>query len=351
MYYSDSILKIAADPYIYWIKKADDGVIEFYLDNHMLQTFRACEARGIEEFVNGRTGTGRVWFLDFGTVVHDLMEIYYSKRYESGFDIMDFCGKVVPDVWHKRDMDYYAKSTDKFINSKCVELGGMMGLMLLMTDYTSAFRADTERFRVVGAELLFGRAKEVPLHDAHTSTEFLDYSTFPYRIYLCGKIDLLMDDGTSIGPMDHKTSSNFMGKNPILNYEIQDGMTGYVYASRYLVQKLNIGRRDVNKIWMNFLQVKPEQDSAKRFRRIPLFKTDEQLEMYRRRQISTVHRIYTLLSNPELEPFYNTMMCSNFMHHQCAFYDAHRQNSRDDQLKILNTTFKKREKLWNPEDV
>src|SRR5271168_2917445 len=106
MIYTDALLKAAEDPYIYWIKMGDDGVVEFYLDNHMLQTFRACEARGWLDFVEGYLNSGRVWFLDFGTVVHDLMELYYVNRYTSNFDIHNFCLNDVTNAWNDREMDY-----------------------------------------------------------------------------------------------------------------------------------------------------------------------------------------------------------------------------------------------------
>jgi hypothetical protein len=162
---------------------------------------------------------------------------------------------------------------------------------------------------------------------------------------------LLIDDGFSIGPMDHKTTSNFMGKNPLLGYEVHDGMTGYVYAARHLVKNLKIERRPVNKIWMNMIQVKPTDKPEDRFKRLPLFKTDEQLEMYRQRQISTVKRIYDLLSYPELAPFYNTFICQNYMHSECTYFNVHRQNSKEHQQLMLDTMFTKRDKLWNPSEV
>lgn len=350
MIYTDAILAIAADPRIHWCVLADDGVIEFYLDNHMMQTFRACEERGVLDFVEGYGGEGRVWFLDLGSVFHEIMESYYVTRSVLNFATFDFLSSVVPFVWNKYDMFYYEKLKDDDINKKgYTELGGFAGLMQLMTQYCAHFSKDTEHFRVVGSELYFGKGKEVTLLDHLYNTD-LEKSPFPFRVYLCGKIDLLIDDGSSIGPMDHKTAANFMGKSPIRNYEIHDGMTGYVYAARHLVNQMpQINRLQVNKIWMNCIQIKLEADSMKRFRRLPIYKTDQQLEQYRQRMISTAQRIFTLLSYPEIVPQQNHMMCSNYMHRTCTYYDVHRQATKEDQQRILDVFFVKKEELWNPE--
>jgi hypothetical protein len=194
MTYTDALLKVANDPYIYWVQLAEDGVIEFYLDNHMLQTFRACEARGILDFIEGYTGSGRIWFLDFGTVVHDLMESYYVTRYFDSFDIHSFCMNDVARTWNDRKMDYYKTLDPKHPWRKHLDaLGGVLGLMNLMAEYTALFQKDNERFRVVGAELYFGKGKEVPLLDSHYSEDMkqlfrVNDDAFPFRVYLCGKI-------------------------------------------------------------------------------------------------------------------------------------------------------------------
>jgi len=365
---------------LHWLQFGEDGVLEIYLDNHMLQTFRMCEARFFEEFVEGykpKGSLGRIWFLDFGVCVHKAVEIYYRDRKKGAFDLMGWISKIARQIWDEKDMEYWANEDlwkgHKYNSYK--DLGGFLGFCGLLFQYAQYFSVENERFRVIGTELYFGKNKEVPLLDVcplslNAHAKICDCG-WPFRLYLAGKIDLLVDDGYSIGPMDHKTSRDFMGKNPTINYEIQEGMTGYVFAAKAILANFNkytnsehniphevpVGRQ-VNKIWMNFLQVKPAKaNMADRFKRVPLYKTDEELEMYRQRQISTAARIYQLLENYKedgsgLQPFYNHMACTNWMHRNCLFQPVHRQNSRQNQLTILNVDFVKDQSgVWNPEQV
>jgi len=160
----------------------------------------------------------------------------------------------------------------------------------------------------------------------------------------------LIDDGQSIGPMDHKTSKDFRGKSPITGYEIQEGMTGYVFAARKLMQNFpEVARKPCNKIWMNFLQIKEEKNIQDRFKRLPLFKTEEQLEDYRRRMIRTASKIYQLITTSAM-PDYNTSACTNWMHGICPLHSVHRQGSKESELVILNANFV-RGKIWNPETI
>jgi hypothetical protein len=310
-----------------------------------------CEARFFESFVEGwgfRDGEG-LWFLDFGTVCHKAIEIYYNTRHKPGFDIMKWALTDCKELWAEKNLDRYEE------HEGYKNISGVLGFSAMMLQYAQYFHIDNERFRVIGTELYFGKNKEVPLLSDHTL-----YPYAPFRLYLSGKIDLLVDDGRSIGPMDHKTSKDFRGQNPAKNYEIQDGMTGYVYAAKSILQtyikddpKFNNDpqeMRQCNKIWMNFLQVKPAKTQEERFKRIPLFKSDWELEEYRLRQISTVAQIYQLLANPTMRLFYNTMACTNYMHQTCPFFSAHKQKDKDSQLLILNADFQQG-KIWDPENI
>jgi len=373
MNYPDSIHKLAEK--LHWLKIADDGVAEFYLDNHMLQTFRMCEAKFFEEFVEGyRSKGGRIWFLEFGSCVHECVEIYYKTRRQPDFSWEKWSIIVAREIWDKFDLDYWKddavwpKHKDKkgnmVVDNMHKTLGGYMGFSGMMIQYATTFNLENDRFRVIGAELYFGKGKEVPLFEDFIG-EYTPQKHIPFRLYLAGKIDLLMDDGFNIGPMDHKTSKDFRGQNPAKNYEIQEGMTGYVFAAKKILEnffnkdseKTAIMVRQCNKIWMNFLQVKPESDISKRFKRIPLFKTDWQLEEYRQRQISTVARLYQLLENYRedgtgLRPHFNTMACTNWMHQVCPFQSAHHQNDRESMLRILNADFiKDQSKIWDWSNV
>jgi hypothetical protein len=326
---------------LHWIKIGEDNIPELYLDNHMLQTFRMCQSRFWEDFVNGRRSKGgRVWFLDFGSLFHDRIEQYYIQRSDKDFDVFKWATDESAEAWDSRDMEYFRDKHKGFD-----DISGKLGFLALLMQYASVFGLENERFKTVGAELYFGKGKEVPI--------LLDSTFLGFRIYLCGKIDLLMDDGVSIGPMDHKTKGHFRGISPAVDFEIQDGMTGYVYAAQKLIQspmnELEFCGRKANKIWMNVIQVKPEKDYTKRFARVPLWKTDYQLEQYRLRQISTVKQIVDVLTLG-LVPTMNTMACTNYMHQTCFYQNAHRQNSKESYFTIINSEFDTDPtKIWDPE--
>lgn len=366
MNYPDSIYKLSEK--LHWMKISEDGVLEFYLDNHMLQTFRMCEANFFESFVEGYRSTGgRIWFLDFGTCVHEVIEYYYKNYKKPEFNWEWWSIQYTKQVWMQHEMDYYADTNGQWYK-EYTSLGGYPGFAGMMVQYASIFRAENDRFRVIGAELYFGKNKEVPLENEKFIDGTINFH-FPFRLYLAGKIDLLMDDGFNIGPMDHKTAKDFRGQNPARNYEIQEGMTGYVFAARKILKNFmgelgsnsswmkELAIRQCNKIWMNFLQVKPEADINKRFKRIPIYKSDWELEEYRQRQISTVARLYQLLENYRedrtgLRPHFNTMACTNWMHQICPYQSAHHQKDNESMLRILNVDFvKDQSKIWDWSNV
>jgi hypothetical protein len=343
----DRLVKYAEK--LHWLKIAPDGVPELYLDHHAMSTFRMCEERFFLEFVQGIGTSGRVWFLEFGTVVHNAIELYYQQRQDNTFELDSWAFSLV-QMWHDADLNYFDGRSDPKgePHKNFKSLGGLPGFVSLMEQYARHFAIQNERFRVIGTELFFGKKKEVPLLEDSTR-----YSFAPFRAYLTGKIDLLLDDGQSIGPMDHKTSASFRGKSMITRYEVQDGMTGYVYAAKKLVQLTmppeELARKDVNKIWMNFIQVAPTAagKESERFSRLPLFKSEEQLEDFRVRQIGTMSAIFQCL-NEDRPRQWNTNICQNWMHSTCEFHSVHRQGSTNAMVSILNNQFKKKE-IWNPE--
>lgn len=343
---------------LHWIKLGEDGVIELYLDNHMMQTFRMCESRGYLDFIDGyQSKAGHFWALDFGTCVHKMIEIYYQNYRDPKFDVLNWAGNQAAEYWNYMNMDELYNDKSPYFHKNYNLLAGFMGFSQLLLEYAQQYHSDNERFRVIGTELYFGKDKSVFLGQVSDRQN-------NFRLYLCGKIDILVDDGSNIGPMDHKTASAFMGKNPIVNYEVHEGMTGYVFATKKLLKNIlktsgrdeseflrdeYLSTRTCSKIWMNFIQVKPEKLSNDRFKRCPLFVTDYQLEQYRLRQISTATRILDLLLNPDMLPIRNTMVCTNYMHYNCTYQGVHRQNSKESELIQLNADFVKGS-IWNPEE-
>jgi hypothetical protein len=135
-------------------------------------------------------------------------------------------------------------------------------------------------------------------------------------------------------------------------YDPQEGMTGYIYATKKIVEQrfpeLLTGR-EVNKIWMNFAQLTPEADFHKRFRRIPIYKTPFQLEEWRKRQLRTFHKIYDMVVLGE-SPDWNTSQGCKLFNYDCQYKRLHQQNSSSNMLTILQADFNVG-KAWDTETV
>lgn len=325
----------------HFVQIASDGVPEFFLDHTLLSSLRMCEARFDLDHIKNYRSKETPWALDFGKLVHDCMEFYYKKELAGSKpeyrEMFEFGAKL----W--RDRNY-----DKYINTPQFKaVGGMPGFIALLGQYLHFYQGQ-DRLKPIGLEIAFGKNKEVPLLDNH-----LAYKFAPFRLYLSGRMDFIFDDGRKIGPLDHKTFS-IEGKNPMTGYEIQEGMTGYIYAMHYLVKQLKEQNPDIdlnretNVLWLNFILTKPCTDLNKKFQRIPLYKTQPQLEDWRLRQISTASKLYSLLFQ-ERPPDYNAHVCTNYWHSVCPYQRVHRLARKEDQEFILKTDFVA--EIWNPETV
>lgn len=326
----------------HWLQLGDDGVVEMYLDHHSLATFRTCEA-SFELMVNGVKAKGKSWNLEFGIVFHSCVEEFYRSKSDNTFEINKWLTYCV-SLWSKNECDQFDEH--KMYKS----LGGMHGFIGMMAQYADHFAAEVDRLRVIGIEITFGKKREVPLgFFTYGNVEMREYKVV--RCYLTGRIDFLMDSGNAIGPLDHKTTAFFKG-NPTNSYDPQEGMTGYVYATKYIIQNRFpdlLQNRKVDRIWMNFAQITPEADAMKRFKRTPIFKTDYQLEEFRKRQLRTFHKIYDMIILGE-RPDWSTDRCNNMFYSECQYRNLHRQNTSSAILNVLNADFIV-SKPWNPEEV
>lgn len=327
----------------HWVQIADDKTIELFLDHHSLSTFRMCEAHFELSHIKQLGSRGRQpWPLAFGIVFHKAVEYLYTSKAIDKFD-PNHLVRYASAMWDEAGLDYY--KDHKTYQALC----GKAGFIALVLQYTSFYSGESERLRPIATEIAFGKAREVPLGDFGYISPSGDI--YKVRCYLTGRIDFLMDSGTAIGPMDHKTSAFFKG-DPLANYEPQEGMTGYIYATQYIIQK-NFpelaAKRRLDRMWMNFIQVKNEPDNNKRFKRIPLFKTDYQLAQYRLRQVSTFKQVFDLVISGRPADW-NTSVCNNYWHQPCTFKNLHRQGSEAAQLVILGQDFEVKPE-WNPETV
>lgn len=334
----------------HWAQIGEDGVLELFLDHHVLQTYRMCEEKFNLEILQNYRGKGaQPWSLNFGGVFHKVVEKIYETKQAGTFDYQ-WLLSYSESLWLKAGLDRYSE------HKTYQALNGLSGFLVLVAQYATFYSAESERLRPIGVELAFGKGKEVLLGSIDTNA--YDWSVkddrflhFSVRCYLSGRIDFLMDSGTAIGPMDHKTKAWFKG-NPAEDHDPQEGMTGYVYASAHILKNKFpelLEKRKVNRIWMNYVQVKAEADFNKRFKRIPIFKTEWQLEQYRLRQLSTFSKILEFVTSNRTADW-NTSVCSNTYHQDCTFKHLHKLNNPADMLRILNNDFEVAP-AWNPDTI
>jgi hypothetical protein len=364
-----SILKLQnfleANPSIHWITLSPSGVYELVLDNQMFSTYRGCPSNFFTSYVEGyspKGEAGRNWFLEFGILFHKMVEFYYRDFRSSGFDLNNWAIEVAVNEWNKRDMNYHSE------HKEFKSMGGVHGFVGLLVSYAIRFNAENERIRVIGTEIAFGKNHEVPLGALYTEVlKFIPYKKHFelakeawLKCFLSGRIDMLIDDGSVIGPMDHKTMASFRG-DPALRYELDEGPTGYVYAVNQILPSFlkaagldeSLLRRSCNKILMNFIS-KSVPKEGERFKRIPILKTTEQLESYRNRMLSTSASIFRDLvsyaSHGEKFIQRDTSKCTNWYMRDCPLIAVHRQNSRENELLTLNAFFEKKP-VWDTENL
>ena len=334
----------------HWLRQEEDGSLSMFLDHHALSSFRMCEAYFDLAIIQGRAPKGGPsWPLAFGAVFHTAVEYLYKSKAISKFD-PEQLKEIAVREWHKAKLEQFNQ------HKTYIALGGLPGFIALIMQYVSYYSGDLERMRPIATEVPFGKAKEVPLGEFSAFKQDFDFINMDFEInvkcYLTGRIDFLMDSGTAIGPMDHKTSAQFKN-NPMNTYETQEGMTGYIFATNHIVRhnfpELTASR-SLDRMWMNFIQIKSEPDSNKRFRRVPLFKTPWQLEQYKARQISTFKKIFDLFVLEQGTPDWNTNVCNSWWYQECPFRRVHRQSSEQSMLIVLNSDYEVREP-WDPEKI
>lgn len=331
-------------PYMHYDHVSNKLIV--VVDNHLMQTYRACPShfelsaiQGQHKKSNTREGEKqRIWFLDFGIVLHKMFELYYRDFRNSNFEVTEWAITRANHEWNEMQMNVHAGDKEFQL------IGGVKGFAMILIQYSTLFTPINEKLRILGSEISFGRAKEVPLFIGEN-----------LEIYLAGRMDLIIDDGYFICPMDHKSEGKFRG-DPGLKYETDEGPTGYVYTLSKilpsLVPKEEILKRDCSKILMNLIQKTPTDDPRERFKRIPIRKTSWQLEEYRKRMCTTVvHLIKDMERYAQGIPFYrNTMVCSNWFHRDCVYRDVHRQGSADGEQNTLYNGYVKLP-IWNTEEV
>jgi len=323
----------AATKYPKLFKIAEDGILEIYADNHILSGYRKCPGYFQEFILNNLSTVGRNWSLEFGQYFHKCMEYFYKAQKEEwkGFfqvnsGIAVFWEGVLPwrvpqnlenfiklatNFWLEYDLNIFGD------HPSCKKLGGFTGAFNLFLQYYNT-HFQQERLRVVGTELSFGRAKEVPI----TRYDF-DNLGYKFRAFYCGRIDLVVDDGSIIGPMDHKTTSYFDGTESS-KFKPHDGMQGYVYAFQKMTPQFLVEQgRVCNSIFINHVSLGYKKEQGERFKRSIKSYTPAEMEEWRLRQVRTFTDIYrtVILEEPI---YWDTERCNSWYgFSDCPYKELH----------------------------
>ena len=331
-------------PWMRWDEQKQKLIV--VADNHLLNTYRNCPQHFIYSNVLGlqrkserrEDEKARSWFLDFGICLHKMLELYYQDFRNPGFDVFAWAVDRAVHEWREMDMDVHAE------HKEYKTIGGMTGFVNLLVQYGRTMTPMNEKLRILGAEVSFGRAGEVPL-----------FLSSELEIYLAGRMDLIVDDGYFICPMDHKTMGTFRG-DPGLQFETEEGPTGYIYAlSKILPTIVPEGeflKRDCSKILMNLIQKKPTENPAERFRRVPIRKSSTQLAEYRERMCGTVRHLILDMENFITTGITvrNTTACVNWHYGYCDYRDICRQASGEGRIATITNGYIQLP-IWDTEEV
>lgn len=320
------------------------GKFIMVVDNHLMSTYRACPQHYVNTHVYGlrrksktAVTTGqRVWFLEFGIVLHEMLDKYYKLFREPDFDWISFCTAEAAKVWYAHEMDeFYEEKEYKSI-------GGLKGFIGLLIQYAIIFKPQNEHIHVLGTEVSFGKNREVLLH----ADEY-------FEVYLAGRMDVIIDDGYFICPMDHKSFAYFKN-DPAARYATDEGPTGYIYALSTVLPLLLpeelILKRDCSKILMNLISKTSTPTPQERFKRVAIRKTAWELEQYRLRMSATAKHLLEDMERVAcgLSVYRNTSMCDSWFRRECTFKDICRQQSKDGELLTIQNGFIKAP-LWDTE--
>jgi PD-(D/E)XK nuclease superfamily len=335
-------------PWCFWDPEL--GKLVFVVDNHLLSTYRNCPQHFFYANVEGYKrkapsgGAGslsaveRSWYLDYGVLLHKMLELYYKTFRNENFSINDWCITRLAKEWAELEMNVHAEHKEFKL------IGGLAGTAGLLLQYATIYAPARENFRVIATEVSFGRNREVVL-----------YENFNIQICLAGRMDMIIDDGYYICPLDHKTEGYFRN-DPAVKYETDEGPTGYVFALSKMLPKLipedQILKRDCSQIKMNLISKKSVDNPIERFRRLSLRKTAEQLVNYQQRMVQTVEKLLADLETyAMLFPVdRNTTACTNWHMGTCTYRDVCRQGSKDGELATLANGYVKLP-IWDTETV
>lgn len=351
-----------ANKYPHFLKwNESEGVLEMYLDHHMMSTLRTCEAKFVEEHLTNAFMRGeRYWSLEFGLWVHDCLKPFYDSFKQNGKPLLvDDWTKQGLKLWDEYDLDYYKPDPLKIQKQwrtdekKYHAFGGKQGAAGFLIHYYAFYM--NQRYRVVATEISFGRKHEVLLGEFRIprykywegpqgETDLVVESWDPVRVYLTGRIDLAVDNTYKIGPVDHKTTANFDGYEAN-DFDPHEGITGYIFTINSILGSMfpDNPHKSCRDGWI--FHISSNASDEPRFKATLITKTPQQLEDYRLRQLHTAKRILNILMGDG--PDWNTNVCNNIYNKPCPYHELHRQ-PQGQREATLRQFYEIRE-AWNPE--
>lgn len=320
-----------------FVKKITETEYELYCDHHMLSALRKCEGYFVENILN-RSVRGRSWPFDFGIWIHACIEYMYMNpvqrvtkwqsefntaqvskdctgRYCSAPELVDYGASL----WNKMEFQKYHATHKQYI-----AFGGFSGAAKMLLHYWQCYGETREPLTIVGTECAFGSAKECFIGEF---TITLGGLSVVVKCYYSGRIDIIVDDGVSLGVLDTKSTNKFDG-NELTNFTPHEGMLGYIYALRHILNnqfKDLYNGRPCNRMVINHVQVSDTKNYKERFKRTPITYTLEQLDAWRERQLRSFKKLFeiTVLGNT---PDWNTELCSHwYFKSPCPYQELHRQ--------------------------
>lgn len=299
--------------------------MEMFLDHQMLSTVRTCEGKFIlEHLLNIRPKGHKAWALVFGAWMHFALETFYEHiRTHDGkppdpYAWLDFNRKK----WTDLKIDSYKDIDDKYL-----DIGGWDGACSLLVQYYAFYME--QRLRVIATEVPFGFNREVPLGTFYLPLPKLGM-WLTVKCYLTGRIDMLVDNGYMVGPVDHKHTHIFRG-DEWDKFNPQDGITGYILATNKILKKYfpDWTKPTLNG-WIFHIQGHHAAKSRKtgeirpRFKVSRIDKMPSQLDDYVARNVATFKRVAELMLD-EKTPEWNTNSCHNIYNRDCEYLQIHKQ--------------------------
>lgn len=264
------------------------------IDSQFLDGVQFCEQKYTYTFVNHLQTVRKSKKMEMGSLLHDFLEVYYKNLNEKG---------------HDESLKLSLAEYDNFVQN--FELTGMDCEIVKNT-----FEENVDFWK---QQPLTVKSVEVPL------TKLL-YEDDELRIAYVSKMDLVVD-GVNFDnmPIDHKSEHMKSNPNPMNNQFI-----GYAWAS------------ESNRILINKIGFQKTLKPIDKYRRIPLYYTDSQIEEWKEQTVFWVKKMLELIDGRR--PEMNRTSCDKWG--GCTYLDVCKL-SPDNRQDFLNNSFKVGEE-WSP---